>query len=615
MNSRSIGRIISISIKGIVAEIYDSLGSFINTLDGTMFVGEIGSYISIYEPERIIIGEIIGVEEKPNIVDKPLGKPNSSRLININLIGEIKDSVFSFGVSKMPLIFSEICLTSEEEFKVVLNIAQEEKIVEDDNTRLLSLTLGKSVIFPEYDIKVNINRFFGFHFAVFGNTGAGKSNTIASILQTIFNKKGYSAKGAKFIIFDSNGEYSQAFEKIKDNNPEIEYKGIQVSEENKNNNLEVPVWALSADDWAVLLHASEKTQLPVIKRAIDIAKCFFSKKSDNKVKNHILASTLLGVLSSSDSSPSKSDKFKTILNRFGTSEINLQKQIDSNITIFQAISINYGNFKSIDSVFSFLKKYIIEDFSIKSRTTGIVPYSLQDFIYAVDFATLYEGSISSQRIQEYTSTLTTRLQSFGDGIHGNIFCKTGFTNINDYIKSLIGCNQILNIDLSALDDSAAEVITKVLSKLLFDYLRSSANKAKMPINLLIEEAHRFIKNEARIDVIGYNIFERIAKEGRKYGLLLGISSQRPSELSKTVVSQCSNFIIHRIQNPDDLLYLSKMVPYINQSIINRLTYLPVGTALVFGTAINIPSLTSFPEATPSPDSHNAIISEIWYRKS
>ena len=89
----------------------------------------------------------------------------------------------------------------------------------------------------------------------------------------------------------------------------------------------------------------------------------------------------------------------------------------------------------------------------------------------------------------------------------------------------------------------------------------------MPVNLIIEEAHRFVRSESHSGALNYNIFERVAKEGRKYGLLLGISSQRPSELSKTVVSQCSNFIIHRVQNPDDLNYISRMVPYISDGII------------------------------------------------
>lgn len=155
-------------------------------------------------------------------------------------------------------------------------------------------------------------------------------------------------------------------------------------------------------------------------------------------------------------------------------------------------------------------------------------------------------------------------------------------------------------------------MTKVLAKMLLDYVKHKEHKADMPINFIIEEAHRFVKEDSYYGAVGYNIFERIAKEGRKYGFLLGISSQRPSELSKTVVSQCGNFIIHRVQNPDDLKYISRMVPYINSNMIERLTYLQTGNALVFGTAINIPTLTRFDQARPATDSENAKITEKWY---
>lgn len=178
--------------------------------------------------------------------------------------------------------------------------------------------------------------------------------------------------------------------------------------------------------------------------------------------------------------------------------------------------------------------------------------------------------------------------------------------------SIIGVSQLLNIDISNLDDTATEVVTKVFSKMLFDYLRALSPRNSMPINLILEEAHRFVRSDMDYGVLGYNIFERIAKEGRKFGLLMGISSQRPSELSKTVVSQCNNFIIHKIQNPDDIQYISRMVPYMNQGMVDRITYLRRGYALVFGTAINLPTLTAFEKASPSPNSGNSNIVEKWY---
>ncbi len=616
MNSRSIGKLVSISQRGIVAEMYESLGNYINTTDGIRFVGEVGSYVSIYDIGRTIIGEITGVEEKPALTSKPMSKPNSSRQLNINLIGEIISNKFFFGVSKMPLIFSEVNIISENDLITMLEVSDDEEIVSEDegSTRAKLLPIGSSVIFPDYSVKVNIDRFFGFHFAVFGNTGAGKSNTVATILQHIFLKTNYSARGAKFVIIDSNGEYAQAFSSITAVNPQIQVKCLIASESSEQvNRLEIPVWSLTADDWAILLHATEKTQIPILKRAIDLARSFFDPDNhDDDVKNHILASTVLGIINSSDTSASKSDKVKGVLTTFKTDAINLDVVIDGTTTLRKAITMNYGAFTNEEATIKFVQAFIKNDLADSLAVAKQVTYTMQQFLEAVQFATFYEGSISSQRIQEYTSTLITRLQALNDGIQGKILTKTEFVSIESYVNDLLGEHQIVNIDISLLDDSSAEVVTKVLAKLLLDHLKRMDSKAAMPINFIIEEAHRFVRNESNYGVLGYNIFERIAKEGRKFGLLMGISSQRPSELSKTVVSQCSNFIIHRVQNPDDLQYIAKMVPYVNQGMIDRLTYLQTGHALVFGTAINLPTLTKFEQASPKPDSDNAKISEKWY---
>ena len=615
MNSRTIGKITSIGIRGIIADVYDDLGNYINTMDGIYFVGEMGAYVSIYEIGRTIIAEIIGVDEKTQLSNtNEMNKPNSKRQVYLNLIGEIIDNKFYFGVSKMPLIFSEIHFISERDLMTMLEVGMEEAVVgENGETRAILLPIGKSVIFSDYDVKINIDKFFGFHFAVFGNTGAGKSNTVARILQNIFAKDNYSAKGAKFVIIDSNGEYNKAFSRLNEINPQISHS-LMIADDNNDKKFEIPVWALSADDWAILLHASEKTQIPVLKRAIDIAKIFYSNgENKNELKNHILASTLLGIINSSDTSPSKADKLKAIISHFGTNEIGMDTDIQG-MTLRKGIEISYGSMSNEEKVIKYLTAYLKADIIQETVMGMMVPYSLDEFCQAVEFATLYEGSISSQRIQEYTATLLTRLQTIQEGIQGKILSKTQYISVDEYVDNMLGQNQIVDVDISSLDDASAEVVTKVLAKLLLDYLKRRANKADMPINFLIEEAHRFVRNEMSYGAVGYNIFERIAKEGRKYGMLLGISSQRPSELSKTVVSQCSNFIIHRVQNPDDLQYISKMVPYINQNMIDRLTYLQTGHALVFGSAINLPTLTKFAQAEPRTDSDNAQISEKWYIK-
>lgn len=631
MNNRVIGRIISINHNNITAELSQNLGSYITLYDGIRFVGEIGSYVAIDDLNRRIIAEIISVDEKNDMAAEKLNKAESRRYLKINLLGEISNGVFNFGVTKMPPVFSEIKIISESDLKLMLDINENDIADDFGKTKLTVLPIGSSVMFPEYQVKVKLNEFFGFHFAVFGNTGSGKSNTIANIIQRVFSKEDYSARGAKFIVFDSNGEYESAFKSINETNPQINAKFLSTSYDAENR-LAIPVWALSVDDWAILLHASEKTQVPIISRALDMIKVFDSPEDDDtakKVRNHIVASVIKDVLSSSENPTTQNAKILMILNKFHTEEIKLETVITANqeadvnmdrgrnatpaqLSISSALSLAYAKMYAPVSLMEFCDGFILSNINDLIENKPIVPYSLKRFTEAVEFAVLYEGSISSSRIYEYTSTLVTRLKHLSESEQGSFFDKTDFVSIEEYIKSIIGESQLLNIDISSLDDTATEVVTKVFCKMLFDYMRSLKPRNAMPVNLILEEAHRFVRSDMDYGVLGYNIFERIAKEGRKFGLLMGISSQRPSELSKTVVSQCSNFIIHKIQNPDDIQYISRMVPYVNQGIVDRITYLRRGHALVFGTAINLPTLTAFDKANPTPNSGNSNIVEKWY---
>lgn len=618
MSIKSIGRLISINTDSVVGEIQEDLGNYINTRDGINFVGEVGSYLSIHESNRTLILEVVGVSDRATSGENYYSRPTNTRYVVLNMVGEIVGGMFQFGVSHLPQIYSDLEIISTNDLRTMLEVGFEEDTVSTSDqghplTKAIQLNIGQSVVFPDYPVRVNIDRFFGYHFAVFGNTGSGKSNTIARIFQNVFNKTRLSAKGAKIVLIDSNGEYAQAFSELNSTNPEIHLSTLSTDPADATKTkLEIPVWALSADDWAVLLSASEKTQIPVLRRAIAIARVLYDKNNTNeKLKLHIIASAILGILRSSDSSPSKSDKAIALLSSFGCDDLDPNTGLDGK-GLCGCLKIKFGNFIDEQKAIEILSKHIDPSLLDNNRSYSLVPYSLEEFSAAVEFAVMYEGSLSTQRIQEYTATLTTRLQSLKEGSHGEFLTKTSFDSLNQYIENLLGNSQVVDIDISSLDDSAGEVITKVLAKLLLDYLKSLPQKASMPVNFIVEEAHRYIRNEQISGALSYNIFERIAKEGRKYGLLLGISSQRPSELSKTVVSQCSNFIIHRVQNPDDLQYISRMVPYINKSVIERLTYLQTGTALVFGTAINLPTLTSFGQAEPRTDSDSARISDHWY---
>ncbi len=150
--------------------------------------------------------------------------------------------------------------------------------------------------------------------------------------------------------------------------------------------------------------------------------------------------------------------------------------------------------------------------------------------------------------------------------------------------------------------------------MIYDATKALPVRNSYPINLILEEAHRYISGRSSSSFLKANhIFDSIAKEGRKFGLLLLISSQRPSELSKTVLSQCSNFIVHRIQNPEDLSHIRQITPHISETILRRMPSIPTQHALVFGHAVNLPATFKVNTADPLPKSDNNQISKNWFK--
>ena len=134
----------------------------------------------------------------------------------------------------------------------------------------------------------------------------------------------------------------------------------------------------------------------------------------------------------------------------------------------------------------------------------------------------------------------------------------------------------------------------------------------MPFHIVLEEAHRYVQNDEDVTILGYNIFERITKEGRKYGLLLGIVSQRPSELSETTISQCSNFLVFKMFHPRDLQFIKDIISSADITLTNKIKTLHPGTCIMFGTAFKMPTIAILDKPNPEPLSQSCDINKTWY---
>lgn len=256
------------------------------------------------------------------------------------------------------------------------------------------------------------------------------------------------------------------------------------------------------------------------------------------------------------------------------------------------------------------------------------PFEFATLGDAIDLALLYEEAHGNRQIRDYCSSMVTRFKALEErsdyrflrhdaAAAGNreAFLST-VLGLAPVVGGLTKAAQIVILDMNAVEDEVIELVSAVIARMVFRLLRQAEPRNRFPVHLLLEEAHRYVASTpSRHAVDASRIFERISKEGRKYGLFLFVASQRPSELSKTVLSQCSNFVVHRIQNPDDLSQIRQMTPFISDSVLRRLPSLPKQHALVFGNSVNLPTTFKVRRADPLPASDDAAIVDLWFHEA
>src|SRR6218665_173429 len=666
---RVIGKVVAINSDRFTVELLGGIDNFnVNGFDDIHYFAQLNSYVIIPYQNYYIVAEVAGVREKDmnvpfsNPTDQILSKVKSGKYLEVLPIGTLKNkedkgkhTSFDFGVSVYPALYTDTLYIKESELDAIFNVEdQEEPICSSPDAhkgnctcttkRYKTLSIGKSTIFPDYAVKVDIDKFFGSHTAVLGNTGSGKSCTISAMVQELYRYKEYSATGSSFIFFDVNGEYGQAFSELNQHNPDIEVSrfALEVEEGDKDTKeFTLPHWYLNIDEWALLLQATEKTQLPILRNTLGLAVFFTADEDTEELKNHILATCITQILRDESSSPSKKDRIVSILQKFSTQEINLAREFtytqeDGNETdhiLRDCLTIPFGEIRGLRPLIGFLESKDEDGNSVFITDSFQMPvydknqkFSFDVLENAMDLALLYEEAHGNRHIRDYYSSLLTRLKSLRDRSDFS-FLRQKRGSIDVFKRRLLGQikqkesdkilkkKQVVIIDLSAGEDEIVEIISCVLSRIIYETAKQIIPRNSYPINLVLEEAHRYIGNDPQRSFLKANkIFEAIAKEGRKFGTFLMISSQRPSELSETVLSQCSNFIVHRIQNPADLSHIRQITPHISETILRRLPSIPTQHALIFGQSVNLPTTFKVNVASPKPKSDNNQISENWFRK-
>lgn len=583
-----IGKVIEIGKNEVVVEL---------TLDDAQKRNIVNFHVAFDLENSTVIGEIMKIDKNNAI---------------INLLGEIVSGKFIPGISKKPYFMLPCRIITKEELPIIVG-----------NTNERSVYIGRLMQYNGYQIFAKVNDLFSNHFAILGNTGSGKSHGLARIIQNLFINPDDIPKNANFFLFDAYGEYHTAFRNLNtDAKTSLKIYTTKVDKFQDANTelLKIPLWLLDVDDYALLLNATKSTQLPIIEKALKLVSIF--SRSEEEIityKNDIIARALTELLYSGGTPSQIRDQIFAVLTTFNTKELNLDSKVvvpGWTRPLRQCLIIDKdGKLPEMQLIGEYFNSFIKEGLEL-SLPDGTYPYTLEHLNQAFDFALISEGILKSDAVYDENHVLKVRLESLINGDYRNYFDVDKFITKEEYIKSLVttvnGKVQIIDFNISYVDDRFAKVLVKIISKQLFEYSLILENRTSFPVHILLEEAHRYVQNDDDINILGYNIFERITKEGRKYGVILGMISQRLSEISETAISQCNNFLVFRMQHPRDLEYIREMVPNITEEIVSKFKILQPGNCMAFGSAFKLPLQIKLDMPNPTPLSQNIDVGTCWY---
>lgn len=510
-NKVYIGKIVSIEGLKVIIEITEEniANKLISNEGNNEFVVSIEKLVYSTLPNgKKGIARINKIFDKNTFSEKSIYKKKEEKyLIEAELIGVYDDFIksFKYGINDFPIIGSSVYSVDRYIYKSFYNL---------DSTN--KLKIGKSII-NNFSIYANPDILFGKHLGVFGNTGSGKTCTIASVIQGLKIEDRvvpHKKISPKIIIFDSNNEYKAAF-----NDSKFQAKVIEKTQ------LNLPHYELGITEYYKFLKASDGVQAPVLKTAI------------RKLRN---------------------------LN--GGKEFN----------------------------FTDLPDFINDVIKEKSTIDG----KINDWDY--------------KRWYGWVSTMNNRIETIIES-ENMLNIINDSSKVNNTIDEIFSSDDEIIIIETDFDKEELDIVLFLFSKLLYN--KSISNKINLKNEhtvLLLEEAHRYLNKEDQEDYkLGSFYLERLAREGRKFGISLILSSQRPSEISKTVVSQCNSFIIHKITNKFDLDFVYKILESNNKDLLSFLPGLENQSAIISGEAFSNSEIIKVCKASPLPNSEDPNVIDSW----
>jgi hypothetical protein len=614
----------------------------------------VNSYVLVSCDNGYLVGQIewLAVERSPypkqrDIQDFGLvNLPFPQKKISLNPVGTLKRvskqgiDTFKFqrGSESFPSIGSAILLPTDLQLR---------SIVESGNNR--RVVIGQSPLANNANVAVDPDRLFGRHIAVLGNTGSGKSCSVAGLIQWSLEAAMESEvkPNARFIVLDPNGEYTRAL------GPETKFKGrvFKVEAGQGENQLQVPSWFWNSAEWSSFTQASPKAQLPLLKRALRAMRNEdFKLETDSSIEIKRFLGNVLVTLKHDKSSgrpfggygPAKGfnetmakwiESFEAYRDQLGDSKLTpvitvmckYREDRSAQYATLQATVPEIDNI--IDKVTSAFQEFGGNEHDLLPKSEDIpLPFEGNNLVAYLEALAQENGS------EQYVEYLVARIRTMLSDTRMKPITNDADQRVDlaKWLENYIGkdgdgddsCVSI--IDLSLVPNEITHLVTAVISRIIFESLQRyrRLNNKILPTVLVAEEAHTFIKRyrddseNQDVAAVCCQVFEKIAREGRKFGLGMVISSQRPSELSPTVLSQCNTFLLHRISNDRDQEQVHKMVPDNLRGLLRELPSLPSQHAILMGWASELPVLVKMKNLTKEqqPHSDDPDFWDVWTRK-
>lgn len=609
----------------------------------------INSYVLIPNESGYIVSQVEWIAIERSAFPKRKGYqdyglidlPFPIRKMKIAPLGVLKATLkqtfeFKRGVHTFPSIGSSVLIPTDEQLRSIIESGKNRRIF-----------IGNSPLAANAEVKIDPDRLFGRHLAVLGNTGSGKSCTVSGLIHWSIKEakkdlfEGKDEINGRFVILDPNGEYAKAFGDTA--------KVLTVGGEG-DNNLNVPLWLWNSAEWSAFTQASSKAQLPLLKRALRAMRNEELEFEDNP---NLRAKKFVGILLQSIISAEnkgepfrgqfptnknyieKLERWKISLESFDIDSLQNLKDLFENQITGHKIPWNNGNGfdypvftnqEILNLINQTRQTYTDlggnEQELLPKNEDSPIPFPGKIFINYLEALAQETGN------EQYLEFLITRIRTIlSDSRMNSIIGDDIEIKLDEWLEKYLGKDDktsVTIIDLSLVPIEIIHIITSVISRIIFEALqryRKLEEKA-LPTVLVMEEAHSFIKkyndsSDSNSSAICTKVFEKIAREGRKFGLSLILSSQRPSELSQTVLSQCNSFILHRISNDKDQELVGKLLPDSFRGLLKELPSLPSQQAILLGWASELPILVKIRDLKKEfrPQSDDPDFWNVWTRKN